>query len=413
MAFTVRTHLLVARPVPFAGTHSPCKPFTAGRAPKQRSCTVRAIALPPAPTLIAVTAASNHPLIPEAIRGPPASFLATALLVNVSLLPPAASFYNTLIDVAPAAVCLLVMRSKKPATFGKQADLSSLMIAFLVGAVGTTIGAVAAGSLGLLPPAISWRVAAAFAATYIGGAVNYVGVVNALDVPAEVAAAGLAADLGAMAVYFGGLFVLAARVRGDRSEELPAAEEAVPEQPASTLATLLLLVVPIVLTICIALASRQVSQYLALPAGVDLLLMSVTAGALGRWRRIRSYLLEAPRIGEVVITAFFAALGATARLSAVASASPGVLGIACVVLAVHALIMAIVGRLLLRLPARQLLLASNANIGGASTAAAFAVALGWRRLVSGAVLVGTIGYLLGTPVGLLIFAIARRALSGV
>lgn len=49
--------------------------------------------------------------------------------------------------------------------------------------------------------------------------------------------------------------------------------------------------------------------------------------------------------------------------------------------------------------APQVLVASNANVGGPATAAAMASSKGWHDLVQPAVLMGCLGYVLGTPLG--------------
>ena len=53
----------------------------------------------------------------------------------------------------------------------------------------------------------------------------------------------------------------------------------------------------------------------------------------------------------------------------------------------------------------QLLVSSNANIGGPATASALAVGSNWPSLVSPALLVGNMGYAIATPLALLIYAL--------
>jgi uncharacterized membrane protein len=48
---------------------------------------------------------------------------------------------------------------------------------------------------------------------------------------------------------------------------------------------------------------------------------------------------------------------------------------------------------LFRFSLEEIILASNANIGGPSTAAAMAIAKGWRELIVPILLVGTLGYI--------------------
>ena len=49
---------------------------------------------------------------------------------------------------------------------------------------------------------------------------------------------------------------------------------------------------------------------------------------------------------------------------------------------------------------QALLTASNAAIGGPGTAAAMASSRGWTAYVTPAMCVGTLGYAVGTPIGL-------------
>lgn len=48
----------------------------------------------------------------------------------------------------------------------------------------------------------------------------------------------------------------------------------------------------------------------------------------------------------------------------------------------------------------EILLASNANIGGPTTAAAMAIAKGWNKLIGPIILSGTLGYIIGNYLGI-------------
>ena len=50
----------------------------------------------------------------------------------------------------------------------------------------------------------------------------------------------------------------------------------------------------------------------------------------------------------------------------------------------------------------EIILASNANIGGPTTAAALAIAKGWKDLIGPILVVGTLGYIIGNYVGTLL-----------
>ena len=57
------------------------------------------------------------------------------------------------------------------------------------------------------------------------------------------------------------------------------------------------------------------------------------------------------------------------------------------------------GAKLLRFDLEDAIIASNANIGGPTTAAGMAISQGWAKLVGPAMLVGTLGSVLGTYAG--------------
>ena len=50
----------------------------------------------------------------------------------------------------------------------------------------------------------------------------------------------------------------------------------------------------------------------------------------------------------------------------------------------------------------EICIASNANIGGPTTAAALAIAKGWQAMVVPALLVGTLGYVIGNYYGIFV-----------
>ena len=50
----------------------------------------------------------------------------------------------------------------------------------------------------------------------------------------------------------------------------------------------------------------------------------------------------------------------------------------------------------------EIILASNANIGGPTTAAAMAISRGWVKLVGPILIIGTLGYIIGNYLGTMI-----------
>ena len=68
-------------------------------------------------------------------------------------------------------------------------------------------------------------------------------------------------------------------------------------------------------------------------------------------------------------------------------------------LGVHLAVVCLVGRVWLKLRWQPLLVASNANVGGPATAAAMAASRGWPHQLQPALITGSLGYAIGTPLG--------------
>ena len=86
------------------------------------------------------------------------------------------------------------------------------------------------------------------------------------------------------------------------------------------------------------------------------------------------------------------------------SVAPLLIVLVAILLSVHLAVLLIVGRQF-RLTIPELLTASNAAILGATTAPAMAAAKGWHDQVTPGVLVGVLGYALGTFIGTALFQI--------
>ena len=113
-------------------------------------------------------------------------------------------------------------------------------------------------------------------------------------------------------------------------------------------------------------------------------------------------------VGITFIQMFFAASGAAGSIRLVMQQAPSLFAFSVLQIAIHFLTLMGLGRGLLRLPNRELYLASNANIGGPTTAAAMAQAKEWKRLVLPALLIGILGYAVATGLALALGPILLR-----
>jgi uncharacterized membrane protein len=109
----------------------------------------------------------------------------------------------------------------------------------------------------------------------------------------------------------------------------------------------------------------------------------------------------ADKIGTLLMQVFFAAIGASANILVVLKVGPILFVFAALILFVHLIFLLAAGKLF-KLDLAEIVIASNANMGGPTTAAAMAVARKWKALVIPAVLCGTLGYAIATFIGVAI-----------
>ena len=95
---------------------------------------------------------------------------------------------------------------------------------------------------------------------------------------------------------------------------------------------------------------------------------------------------------------FLFVIGAPASIVTVVTEAPLLLVLTAIMVAVNMLFCFTAAKLL-HFDLEDAIIASNANIGGPTTAAGMAVSQGWGRLVGPAMLVGTLGYVLGNYAG--------------
>jgi uncharacterized membrane protein len=119
--------------------------------------------------------------------------------------------------------------------------------------------------------------------------------------------------------------------------------------------------------------------------------------------RLRGY----DRIGVFLLFLFLFSIGLPADLRVVIFQTP-LLFLFCAILALFNIAFTLVLGRLFKLTLEEVLLAVNATLGGPPTAAAMAVSLGWRPLVLPGLLAGLWGYVIGTPLGLMVFALLSR-----
>jgi len=324
-------------------------------------------------------------------------------LSNAGVIPASAPVYDVVWSwFVPLAIPLLLFR----------ADLSRILreagptlLAFAAGASGTVLGTLAAFRLVPLGAEGS-KMAGVLCATYVGGSINFVAVAESLGLRSgDLLSAGIAADNLVMALYFLVLFALPSitplrRLYAQRHHEQAGRENAAgPEVLGSSrLPSLAGTVQALFAAAVFCAAGSSLAALAGYDAGRILVVTALTVAFATILPRAAARLEGAEVLGMLLMQVFFAVIGASANVAIVLRVGPSLFLFAAVIMAVHLAVILALG-FLLRLDLLEIVIGSNANIGGPTTAAAMASARGWDALVLPAILTGTLGYATANFVG--------------
>ncbi|MEP5766615.1 MAG: DUF819 family protein [Halieaceae bacterium] len=346
------------------------------------------------------------------LTGAVLAILGAILAANLGIIPHNADAYSFVFKyLVPVLIPLFLF----------QADLRKILfettrttLAFLLATVGTVagvtlavlmldLGGLAAGA-DIAPAQREAAIAGLFASTYIGGSVNYaaLGEITGLQADASFFSAATAADNLFSAVYLGFLALLpgwawlARRFPDHDHSSGPAIETDKAEVSAMSL-TLGLATAMLIVALSDGLAS-----WLQAPDWRYVLITAITLVLATLIPDLASRLAGSFEIGVGLSFVFFAAIAAGADIVAMIELAPMLTLLVFILLSVHASIILVFGSLF-RLSLPELITASNAAVLGATTAPALAATKGWKNLVTPGVLVGVLGYALGTFIGTAIF----------
>jgi uncharacterized membrane protein len=345
------------------------------------------------------------------VSGAVVSIVITAALSNLGAIPadPDLPVYDTVTTyLVPLAVPLILLK----------ADLRRIvrqtgptLLAYAVGALATIVGVVVGFHLTPLGPE-GWKLGGIYCAGYIGGTINFYAVAEAfgLKKSSSLVVAAYAADNLVMTLYFFLIFSLpsiglirrwfpprsppaAVPDPRRRVDHDPAGGDPVPDLSGMGLALALA-------SVLCAAGYGLASELGHTDWGILLVTVMIVALATLAPGRIGS-LGGGRELGMLFLYIFFATVGATANIPVVVRLGPIYLAYAAIIVAIHLALILVAGYFL-RLDLSEILIASNAAIGGPSTAAAMATSLRWFSLVTPGILSGTLGYATATLIGVAI-----------
>ncbi|MED5549769.1 MAG: DUF819 family protein [Pseudomonadota bacterium] len=371
-------------------------------------------------TIAAVAFLLEKTRIGALITGTVSAIFIAILAANLRIIPSSAPAYDFVWTYfVPVLIPLFLMKADLKRIFFETTRMAA---AFMLAAAATVIGAVIAFSLihvgdyeaGAVAAEYGSRQAAAagaFTATYIGGSVNYGALMSSTGLGAadpSFASAMTAVDnlysgffLALLAIIPGVSWIASRFVQRDHSHgEIEVAEED-PISPASLTLSMAYALVVVALGSLVADLLDQVwddagrKWKFAIISVLSLIPATAFPKTMGRLR-------GGYEIGIALSFVFFAMIAAGADVVSLLQLAPILMLLIGILLVVHAIVLFGLGSLL-RLSLPELITASNAAILGATTAPALAAAKGWKDLVTPGVLVGVLGYAIGTPIATLVF----------
>jgi uncharacterized membrane protein len=332
-----------------------------------------------------------------------ASLLALVLgaaLSNAGLVPSSSPVYSViegpLTSLAIAWLLLAVnlsdLRVAGPRMIG----------AFLLAAFGTGFGAligglVLSGTFG----EETWRLAGVFTGTYSGGSVNFVSVGRGVELPDFLFAGATAADALTTGIWLAVCLTLPIWLHRFYPAPIPGEEggshsegHAHPFFEKVPLSTLDLAVLVAVGSILVVLSEWFGNLLPAVPAVLWLTTFALALGHTKPFQKSQGAL----QLGNLALHFFFVLIGIHSRVSEILVVGVEIFYFTLVIVGVHGIIVFGVGRLL-GMDVGSLAVASQAAVGGPSSALAVAVSREWKGLILPGIIVGLLGYALGTYLG--------------
>ncbi len=340
------------------------------------------------------------------ISGAVITMLVGFLLSNLRIIPLDAPTYSIVWSfLVPFSIPLLLFKANLARIIQES---GSMLVAYLIGSIGTLLGTILAYYL-LRGGEFSKELAGVFCATYIGGSVNFFSTAKTLQLDldsGDLLAAATAADNLVMTVFFLILFTLPSiKIIQRAFSTQDSFQNSQTNEPNSSLQSdnktaFSLLQVSQALTISgiICATGVGIAVLLGFPKAGILVSTILIVGLATGFPQYLGQLTVAEQIGTLLMQIFFAVIGASANIWQVIQVSPLLFVFAALILTVHLFVLLLGGKLL-GIDLAELLIASNANIGGPTTAAAMASSKQWDKLVTPAILCGTLGYAIATFIG--------------
>lgn len=346
------------------------------------------------------------------------------ILSSTNVVPSESPVYDFVWDyIVPLSISMFLFKSDIKSIYKKS---GRLIIIYLISSIGTLLGAFL--SYYFLKDHIKdiEKIIPMFTATYIGGSINFIAMADYYKVGKDILGAGFVADNLLMALYF---FVLMAAISSKfllriyRHPYIKNADKNCVQKKSVNKKKKFMKNIDLkdVLTVIfissfLVILSIKISEYFsniladgtffekiikALLSSKYILITFFSVLISSIFSDYIKNLRSNEYMGRFLIYIFFTVIGGPASIIMIVKKSPLLLLLALIIVSVNLFFSFILGKIF-RFSIEEIVIASNANIGGPTTAASMAASKKWEELVVPAILVGTLGYIVGNLYGIFI-----------
>lgn len=362
------------------------------------------------------------------ISGAMIALVIAMILANLGIIPTSCVLYDDIVwgIIVPMGIPMLLLQCNLKKIWRKTGKILAI---FLIGALGTTTGAFLAyyllkdfGNSQNLA-----RVASMMTGSYIGGSVNFAAMASQYASGEDVTAAAIVADNLLMSIYFFVLIAVSASKFFRSKFQHPLIDEVeagtsknAEETPAAAFwsrkdISLKDIAINMALSVSVVFLAKLISGFFSSFEITGFISNFVVKfiGSQYVWITTISIIIAtfaskkveqihgSQEIGTFLIYLFLFVIGVPANIYTVITKSPLFLVFTAIMVTVN-MLFCFIGAKLLNFNLEEAIIASNANIGGPTTAAGMAISQGWGELVGPAMFIGTFGYILGNYMGTIV-----------
>ena len=353
------------------------------------------------------------------VTGSIIALVGAMVLSNLKVIPTQSPVWDGVWNyVVPVAVPLLLFKADLKSIWSKS---GRTFLIFNISAVGTVLGAFLAFFLvGKWVPEAA-KVAGMMTGSYIGGGINFAAMSAAFTTSGKVVSAAVVADNLNMAIYFFILLAIPNMVFFKKNYKHPYEDKVKAEKSegktnaasywSSKEMSLQDIALALGCAVTIAAVSTKIAAWIAASSAPwiiriifgqqYLIITTLTVILVSLFPNFFTNIKGTDEIGTFFIYLFFVVIGVPASIGLIITKAPVLLVFCAIMVIVNMAVSLIFGKLF-HFNLEEILVASNANIGGPTTAAAMAISKGWNDLVLPAVLVGVWGYVIGNYLGIFI-----------